>query len=43
MSPGPVLDNENCSVTPDPLKQEYYKSFVAKLQFAASWIRFDIS
>ncbi len=28
---------------PDPLKQKYYHSFVAKLQFTATWIRFDIS
>jgi hypothetical protein len=31
MSPGLVLDNENCPVTPDPRKQKYYRSFVAKL------------
>ena len=43
MSPGLVLDNEDCPVTPDPRKQKHYKSFVAKFQFAASWIRFDIS
>ena len=34
---------EDASELPDPLKQKYYRSFVAKLQFAATWIRFDIS
>jgi hypothetical protein len=43
MSPGLVLNNEDCPVVPDPRKQKYYRSFIAKLQFAASWIRFDIS
>ncbi len=43
MSPGLVLDNDDCPVTPDPRKQKHCRSFVAKLQFAASWIRFDLS
>ncbi len=43
MSPGLIPDNEDCPLTPDPRKQKYYRSFVTKLQFAASWIRFDIS
>jgi hypothetical protein len=43
MSPGLVLENEDCPVTPDPRKQKYHRSFVAKRRFAASWIRFDIS
>jgi hypothetical protein len=43
MSPGIVLNNEDCPITPDPRKQKYYRSFIAKLQFAASWIRFDTS
>ncbi len=43
MSPGIVLDHEDCPTVPDPRKQKYYRSFIAKLQFAASWIRFDIS
>ena len=42
MSPGVVLDNEDCPDVPDPRKQKYYLSFIAKLQFAASWVRFDI-
>jgi hypothetical protein len=29
MSPGLVLDNEDCPVTPDPRKQKHYRSFVA--------------
>ena len=29
MSPGLVLDNEDCPVTPDPCKQKHYRSFVA--------------
>jgi hypothetical protein len=43
MSPGLVLNNEDCPILPDARKQKYYRSFVAKLQFAASWIRFDTS
>ncbi len=40
MTPGIVLTNENCPILSDPHKQKYYRSFIAKLQFAASWIRF---
>ena len=43
MTPGNILTNEDCPITPDPRKQKYYRSFITKLQFAASWIRFDIS
>jgi hypothetical protein len=43
MSPGLVLNNEDCPITPDPRKKKYYRSFIAKLQFPASWIRFDTS
>ena len=28
---------------PDPLKEKDYRSFMAKFQIAATWIRFDIS
>ena len=38
MSPGLVLDNEGCPDLPDPRKQKYYRSFIAKLQFMASRI-----
>jgi hypothetical protein len=43
ISPGVVLTSESCPPIADPRKQKFYRSFVAKLQFAASWIRFDIS
>ncbi len=42
-SPGVILRPEDSPTLPDPFKQKFYRSFVAKLQFAASWIRFDIS
>ena len=32
---------EDASELPDPLKQKYYRSFVAKLQFAATWNLMD--
>ena len=38
ISPGVV-----CKECPDPHRQKKYRSFVAKLQFAATWIWFDIS
>jgi hypothetical protein len=43
MNPGVVLRPEDCPAIPDPHKQKFYRSFVAKLQFAATWIRFDIA
>ena len=43
MSPGLVLNKEDCQDLPDPRKQKYDRSFVAKLQFTVSWICFDIS
>ena len=43
ISPGVILRPEDCPEVPDPLKQKYNWLFVAKLQFVASWIRFDIS
>ncbi len=42
-SPEVILRPEDSPTLPDPSKQKFYRSFVAKLQFAASWIRFDIS
>jgi hypothetical protein len=42
ISPGVILRPEDCPEVPDPAKQRYNWSFVAKPQFAASWIRFDI-
>ena len=43
MSPGLLLDNSDCPELPDPVKQKKYRSMIAKVQFAAYWIRFDIS
>ncbi len=43
ISPGAILRPEDCPGVPDPSKQKYYRSFVVKLQLAASWTRFDIS
>ncbi len=43
IQPRLVLDKDDCPILPDPRKQKFYRSFVAKLQFAATWIRFDIS
>ncbi len=40
MNPGIVLNNEDCPTVPD---QPYCRSFIAKLQFAASWVRLDTS
>jgi hypothetical protein len=41
--PGLFLTHEDCPILPDAKRQKYYCSFVAKLQFAASWVHFDIS
>ena len=43
ISPGVILHPDQVPAVPDKLKQKYYRSFVAKLQFAATWIRMDIS
>ncbi len=45
MNPGVVLlpGPEGCPAIPDPHKQKFYRSFVFKLQFAATWIRFDVA
>ena len=43
ISPGVAFKAEDAPELPDPLKQKYYRSFVANLQFAATWVRFDIS
>jgi hypothetical protein len=37
-SPGVILRSEDSPTLPDPSKQKFYRSFVAKLQFAASSI-----
>ncbi len=44
--PGLILtqdSQEDSPILPEKRKQKFYRSFVAKLQFAASWVRFDIS
>jgi len=43
MAPGLLLDNSDCPEMPDPVRQKQYRSMIAKVQFAAYWIRFDIS
>ena len=43
ISQGVAFKAEDAPELPDPLRQKYYRSFVAKLQFAAKWILFDIS
>ncbi len=43
ISPGVAFKAEDVPELPYPLKQKYYRLFVAKLQFAATWIQFDIS
>ena len=43
MHPGNVLEHDLCPESPDQQEQKVYSSFVAKLQFAASWIRCDLS
>ena len=43
ISPGVVFKAEDTPEVPNPRKQKQYRSFVAKLQFAATWMRFDIS
>ncbi len=43
MSPGLVLDNVDSPELPGLRKHKYYRSFVAKLQIATTWIHFDIA
>jgi hypothetical protein len=38
-----VLEPEDPSLVPDPKKQSVYQSMVARLQYAATWVHFDIS
>jgi hypothetical protein len=42
ISLGVAFKAEDVSELPDPLKRNHFRSFVAKLQFVATWIRFDI-
>jgi hypothetical protein len=38
MRPRIMLELEDCPESPDPVKQKVSRSFVAKVQFAASWV-----
>jgi hypothetical protein len=41
--PGMTFKAKDVPELPDQIEQKHYSPFVAKLQFAATWIRFDIS
>ena len=43
MHPWIMLELVDCPESPDPGRQKVYRSFVAKLQFTASWVRCDIA
>jgi len=43
MQPGVILTNDDCPETPDPREQKLYRSCLAKVQFVAQWIRYDVS
>jgi hypothetical protein len=43
MQPGVVLTKDDAPETPDPKEQKIYRSFVAKIQFVANWVRHDVS
>jgi hypothetical protein len=43
MQPGVMLTKEDAPAIPDPERQSICRSFVAKLQFAATWVRYDIA
>ena len=38
MQPGIMLELEDCPESPDPVRQKIFRSFTAKLQFAATWV-----
>ncbi len=38
-----VLDKEDSQEAPNPVKQKFYSMMVAKIQFLARWVRFDIA
>ena len=38
-----MLTKDNAPETPDPKEQKIYRSFVAKIQFVANWVRYDVS
>jgi hypothetical protein len=43
IAPNVILRPEDTTDLPGPRQQKFYSSFVAKLQFAATWVRFDIA
>ena len=43
MHPGVMLELEDCRESPDPVRQKIFRSFTAKLQFAATWVRCNIA
>jgi hypothetical protein len=43
IAPSVVLRPEDTPDLQDPHKQKFYRSSMAKLQFAATWVRFDIA
>ena len=43
MQPEILLELEDCQESPNQVSQKVYRSSVAKLQFAASWVRCDIA
>ncbi len=38
-----MLTKDDAPETPDPKEQKMYRSFVAKIQFVANWVRYDVS
>ncbi len=43
IAPNVVLRPEDTPDLQDPSEQKFYSSYVAKLQLAATWVRFDIA
>jgi hypothetical protein len=43
MQSGNNLSASDSPITPDPQQQTHYRLMVATLQFAASWVRFNIA
>ena len=43
MPPGNVVTSADAPEMPDKQKQAFYRSMVAQLQFAVTWVKFDIS
>jgi hypothetical protein len=43
MQPGNVLEPEETPLVQDQKRQSIYRLIVARLQYAATWVQFDIS